>query len=77
MFIVGVVQNIRIGDLSIHQSGMPLTEDGPQMDVDQDHTQLPSGTESGMPALSKDEERALVRDSTAAFAGALIFFSCF
>ncbi|KAJ8084329.1 Proteasome activator BLM10 [Marasmius tenuissimus] len=69
MFIVGVVQNIRVGDLSIHQSGVPITEDGiGQMDVDQDNTQLPSGTESGMPALSKEDERALVRDSTAVFA---------
>ncbi|KAL0578024.1 Proteasome activator BLM10 [Marasmius crinis-equi] len=69
MFIVGIVQNIRVGDLSIHQSGMPLTEEGiAQMDIDQDHTPLPGGTESGMPALSKEEERTLVRESTAAFA---------
>ncbi|THV06075.1 hypothetical protein K435DRAFT_712109 [Dendrothele bispora CBS 962.96] len=69
MFIVAVLQNIKVGDLSIHQSGQPLTEDfGDNMDVDQDTTQLPAGTEAGMPALSRNDERALVRDSTAAFA---------
>ncbi|ESK98497.1 membrane protein [Moniliophthora roreri MCA 2997] len=68
MFIVGVMQNIRAGDLSIHQSGMPLTDDGiGHMDVDQDSIELPTGTERGMPALSREEERALVRDSTAVF----------
>ncbi|KAF9270517.1 hypothetical protein L218DRAFT_889040 [Marasmius fiardii PR-910] len=69
MFIVGVIQNIRVGDLSIHQSGMPITDDGiAHIEVDEDQTQLPSGTENGMPALSKEEERILVRDSTAVFA---------
>ncbi|KAG7099513.1 hypothetical protein E1B28_001358 [Marasmius oreades] len=68
-FIVGVIQNIRVGDLSIHQSGMPLTDDSiAPMDIDEDQTQLPTGIENGMPALSKEEERALVRDSTAVFA---------
>ncbi|KAK7058314.1 Proteasome activator BLM10 [Paramarasmius palmivorus] len=68
MFIVGVMQNIRAGDLSIHQSGMPLTDDGiGHMAMDQDTTEIPAGIESGMPALSREEERALVRDSTAVF----------
>ncbi|KAF5384731.1 hypothetical protein D9757_006213 [Collybiopsis confluens] len=68
MFIVAVVQHIKIGDLSIHQSGAPLTNDAGPMEVDNDPTQLPAGVEAGMPTLSKSEERALVRDSTAAFA---------
>ncbi|KIK71342.1 hypothetical protein GYMLUDRAFT_33493 [Collybiopsis luxurians FD-317 M1] len=68
MFIVAVVQHIKIGDLSIHQSGAPLTDDVGPMNIDDDPTQLPAGVEAGMPTLSKSEERALVRDSTASFA---------
>jgi len=72
MFIVAAIQHIKIGDLSIHQSGMPLSSDAPSeemMDVDHDYS-LPGGTEMGdTPVLSKDDERALVRDSTAGFAG--------
>lgn len=67
MFIVAAVQHIKIGDLSIHQSG-----DGPseQMDADDDYNQLPEGTEMGdSVVLSRDDERALVIDSTASFAG--------
>jgi len=73
MFIVAVLQNIKVGDLSIHQSGQPLTEDfAENMVVDEDNTQLPGGTEAGMPALSRSDERAIVRESTAAFAGVYI-----
>ncbi|KAK7468647.1 Proteasome activator BLM10 [Stygiomarasmius scandens] len=69
MFIVAVLQNIKVGDLSIHQSGQPLTEDfAENMVVDEDNIQLPGGTEAGMPALSRSDERAIVRESTAAFA---------
>ncbi|KAJ7630604.1 hypothetical protein FB45DRAFT_746590 [Roridomyces roridus] len=67
-FIVAVVQHIRIGDLSTHMSGLPAFDE--MMDVDQsDTTPFPTGTELGdTPVLSKEEERALVRDSTAGFA---------
>lgn len=69
MFIVAIVQHIKIGDLS--QSGMSFSGDEPEetMDVDEiDH--LPEGTEFGSePRLNKAEERSLVRDSTASFAG--------
>jgi proteasome activator subunit 4 len=69
MFITAVLQHIKIGDLS--QSGMSFSGDEPEdlMDVDEiDH--LPEGTEVGSePRLSKAEERSLVRDSTASFAG--------
>ncbi|KAF9535499.1 hypothetical protein CPB83DRAFT_841859 [Crepidotus variabilis] len=69
MFIVSVVQHIKIGDLS--QAGMSFSGDEPpdeSMDYeDTDH--LPEGTDLGaLPRLSKAEERALVRDSTAGFA---------
>lgn len=69
MFIVAVVQHIKIGDLS--QSGMSFSGDEPEemMDTDE-HDHLPEGTEIGsQPQLSRAEERSLVRDSTAGFAG--------
>ncbi|KAF9474298.1 hypothetical protein BDN70DRAFT_884955 [Pholiota conissans] len=70
MFIVSVVQHIKIGDLS--QSGLSLSSDGgpgdDMMDVD-DTDHLPDGTEIGdEPRLNRAEERSLVRDSTASFA---------
>ncbi|EPQ60983.1 hypothetical protein GLOTRDRAFT_53630 [Gloeophyllum trabeum ATCC 11539] len=70
MFIVATVQHIKIGDLSMHQSGLPLTSDAPPeelMDVDGD-TRLPDNLDSTEPAVDREEERALVRESTAAFA---------
>lgn len=69
MFIVSITQHIKLGDLSMHH-GAPLADDVPSeelMDVD-DRNHLPDGTEN--PAiLSKEEERALTRESTAGFAG--------
>jgi len=72
MFIIAVVQNIKLGDLSSTQSGLPFSSDAPgeSMDVDEE-IRLPDGTEPGAyPSLSKAEERTLVRESTAGFAGA-------
>ena len=72
MFIIRAVQHIKIGDLSIHQSGLPLSDSPPEdlMDIDEDMMQLPGGTDIGeLPRLSVDEERSLVRESTAGFAG--------
>jgi hypothetical protein len=71
MFIVSVIQHIKIADLS--QSGLSLSADGPgddMMDIhDVDH--IPDGTDLGdTPRLSRAEERSLARDSTAGFAGA-------
>lgn len=60
---------MKIGDLS--QSGMSFSGDEPEetMDVD-DVDHLPEGTEIGSePRLNKAEERSLVRDATASFAG--------
>lgn len=70
MFIVSVIQHIKIADLS--QSGLSLSADGPgddMMDIhDVDH--IPDGTDLGdTPRLSRAEERSLARDSTAGFAG--------
>ena len=75
MFICSAIQHIRIGDLSIHaQSSSALTTDdvpneGALMDVVIDEERLPEGTPDAFNFLSKTEERALVRDSTAAFSG--------
>lgn len=72
MFIIGIAQSIKIGDLSIHQTGVALSGDIPPeevMDVDDDSERLPQGTEIGVtPRLSRQEERSLARDSTATFA---------
>ncbi|KAI0823074.1 ARM repeat-containing protein [Trametes gibbosa] len=73
MFIASVVQHMKIADVSMHQVGVDLSSDAPAqdvMDVDPDNEQqLPSGIEGpGMPTLSREEERALTRESTAAWA---------
>ena len=70
-FIIAVIQNIKIGDLSSTQSGLSFSSDAPgeSMEVDE-VTHLPDGTELGTsPTLSRAEERILVRESTAGFAG--------
>jgi proteasome activator subunit 4 len=72
MFIIAVVQNIKIGDLSSTQSGLSFSSDAPgeSMDIDEG-IRLPDGIELGAPpTLSKAEERTLVRESTSGFAGA-------
>jgi hypothetical protein len=77
MFIIAVVQNIKIGDLSSTQSGLSLSSDAPGESMDVDEViRLPDGTELGAsPSLSKAEERTLVRESTAGFAGAYQLFN--
>lgn len=76
MFIVSVAQHIKFGDLSIQHGGIPLSSDAPaeEMEIDfGDDTRLPNGVEPGnVSRLSRDEERALARDSTAGFAGTLL-----
>lgn len=69
MFIVSIAQHIKIGDLSMHH-GAPLADDVPAeelMNVD-DRNHLPEGTEYPA-ALSREDERALARETTAGFAG--------
>ena len=43
--------------------------DGSQMDVDEHSQRLPDGSDSLFAVLGKEEERTLVRESTAGFAG--------
>ena len=75
MFITAIVQaGIKIGDLT-HHVGLALASDAPgdeMMAVDDENIPIPEGTEPGGPTLSREEERALARDSTAGFAGALL-----
>lgn len=76
MFICSVIQHVKIGDLSMHSfGGVLIGDDGlgeeVAMDVDSEEP-LPHGSEAmdgTMPVLSKSEERALARDSTASFSG--------
>jgi proteasome activator subunit 4 len=69
MFIVSVAQLIKIGDLSMEQSGLTLADDPPDVGMEVDEAdRLPEGREDDV-GVSKEEERILVRESTAAFSG--------
>ena len=74
MFITAIVQaGIKIGDLTLH-TGLALASDAPgdeMMAVDEEDIPIPEGTEPGEHRLSREEERALVRDSTAGFPGTI------
>lgn len=76
MFIVAALQNVKIADLT--QTGRTV---GPVMASDDigdvvmtdSKERLPDGFEGGADqVLDKAEERALVRDSTAGFAGGFL-----
>ncbi|KAN0100847.1 hypothetical protein V8E55_000831, partial [Tylopilus felleus] len=71
-FIISAIQHVKIGDISMHQSGFALSGDAPSeylMELDNDETRLPEGVEmSPFVALSREEERTLVRESTSGFA---------
>ena len=71
MFIVSVVQHMKIGDLSVQQGGVPLSSTTAEemMEIDGGNdAPLPAGS-GETPVLSREEERSLARDSTANFAG--------
>ncbi|KIK95621.1 hypothetical protein PAXRUDRAFT_826811 [Paxillus rubicundulus Ve08.2h10] len=71
-FIVSVIQHVKVSDISMHHSGYALSGDAPGedlMEVDREGAQFPYGVEtSPFVALSREEERTLVRESTAGFA---------
>lgn len=75
MFITAIVQaGIKIGDLT-HHAGLALASDAPgdeMMAIDEEDITIPEGTEPGGHRLTREEERALVRDSTAGFAGTML-----
>lgn len=71
MFITEAVKSIVIADVSATQVSGSF-DDG--MDVDDQVDHIPDGTEPGdTPVLSREEERSLVKDSTASFAGSCRF----
>lgn len=81
MFICAAVQHVKIGDLSASAGSMNIlaTDDAhaDAMDVDS-YGHSYGSAEVGGHVLSKAEERELVRDSTAGFAGSFIGSSgCF
>lgn len=74
MFIVAALQNIKIADLTqTERSFAPVaSDDKGDMVVADVNERLPDGIEGGpYQVLAREEERALVRDSTAGFAGKL------
>jgi proteasome activator subunit 4 len=78
LFIVSAIQHVEVGDLSMHHSGFALSGDAPGedlMELDTEDIYLPEGVEmSPFIALSRQEERTLVRESTAGFAGLQVLF---
>lgn len=67
MFIVSVVQHIKLGDLTKFSSGISYSNDtNAIMENDFDERQA---TDTDVPLLSKEESRSIVRDTTASFAG--------
>lgn len=77
LFIVNAVQHIKIGDMSMHQSGFSLSGDAPAEDImETDGYEIPDGIDgTRFPVYSRAEERTLVRDSTASFSGAPFHYS--
>lgn len=68
MFIVAVVQHIKIGDLSQQGDMSHSSDEAGYTTMDVDDSQ--EGPQIGdTPRLSRFEEYSLVRDSTAGFAG--------
>ncbi|TFK76811.1 hypothetical protein BDN72DRAFT_829977 [Pluteus cervinus] len=71
MFVISAIQHIKIGDLSTSPSGIshPGDQGMEMMTTDDGGDRIPDGTELGSGVtLSLEEERVLVRDSTASFA---------
>ncbi|KAF9459432.1 hypothetical protein BDZ94DRAFT_1312356 [Collybia nuda] len=64
MFIVAAVQHIKIGDLTLHPSGILESSDDEEESVEADDNFIQNET----PRLSRADERSLTRDSTAGFA---------
>jgi proteasome activator subunit 4 len=76
MFIVAALQNVKIADLTqIGRSSAPVvaSDDIGDVVMADANERLPDGIEGGpYQVLDRAEERALVRDSTAGFAGMLL-----
>lgn len=63
MFIVAAIQHVKIGDLSNQRSAFTGADESM-------HDDTPSEVDnSNFPIFGKEEERSMVRDTTASFAG--------
>lgn len=69
MFIVSVVQHIKIADLSNLPSNMSSNDSSGNESMDLDEATPDAGD---VLILSRDDERSLARDATAGFAGMLL-----
>ncbi|KAG6820769.1 hypothetical protein H0H93_012033 [Arthromyces matolae] len=67
VFIFSVVQHIKIADLTKSASGITYGPDDTDVAMDND-LDIGEGNDTVIPALSKEESRSLVRDTTASFA---------
>ncbi|GLB36441.1 putative protein with domain of unknown function (DUF3437) [Lyophyllum shimeji] len=67
VFIVSAIQHIKIGDLTKETTRISYTstDEDVVMDTERDYGQ---GADTDVPTLSREEDRALVRESTASFA---------
>ncbi|KAH0590354.1 hypothetical protein H2248_000511 [Termitomyces sp. 'cryptogamus'] len=66
MFIVSVVQHIKLGDLTRFPSGISYSHDTDV--IMENEYDIGQGVDTAIPALSQEETRSLVRDTTASFA---------
>ncbi|KAL5534546.1 hypothetical protein ACEPAG_1009 [Sanghuangporus baumii] len=73
-FVCYALQHVKVGDLSMHAhtASVMVAGDGPsenmQTDIDEQFDRLPDGSDNLFAVLGKEEEWALVRESTAGFA---------
>lgn len=67
MFIVAAIQHVKIGDLSSQRSASSGADES--MDAGEDNDASSDAGNPNFPIFSKEEERSMVRDSTASFAG--------
>lgn len=77
MFIIGVVQYVKIGELTSTPPDTLVSSEVPGEDISMTNTtdRLPFGVEPGGPAhLSRQEEAALTRESSAGFADWVVSF---
>lgn len=72
MFLVAALQYVKIADLTQHGQGSGAVAVGESLGdviMSDDGERLPDGIEADREGLSREEERILVRESTARFSG--------
>jgi len=73
MFVVSIVQHIKIDDLTRYPLP-PTSEEGEDVDTPDEPVLEVSGA-FVQPRLSREEERTMTRESTAGFAGVFAYLS--